>query len=77
MIAVARGDGPRVLPGSLLTLRRKCGKPGFLCATGSPHETPALSFSVGVRTKMFALLPDEVPVAATGVTRYPEVAPSR
>ncbi len=70
MVTVARRDGPRVLPGSLITLRRKCGKPGCRCATGSPHETPALSYSVGGRTKMLTLLPDEVPAVAAAVTRY-------
>ena len=64
MVTVTRGDGPRVLPGSLITLRRKCGKPGCRCATGSPHETPALSYSVGGRTKMLTLTPDEVPAVS-------------
>jgi hypothetical protein len=33
-----RGDGPQVLPGSEITLRLKCGKPGCRCATGSSHH---------------------------------------
>jgi len=70
MAVVARRDEPRVLPGSLITLRRKCGKPGCRCATGSPHETPALSYSVHGRTKMLTLAPDEVPAVAAAVTRY-------
>ena len=70
MIAVARGDRPRVLPGSLITLRRKCGKPGCRCATGSPHETPALSYSVEGRTKMLTLAAEEVPAVAAAVSRY-------
>lgn len=52
MNPLARRDAPRVLPGSLITLRRKCGKASCRCATGAPHETPALSYSVGGRTKM-------------------------
>jgi hypothetical protein len=70
MVAVARRNGPRVLPGSLITLRRKCGKAGCRCATGSPHETPALSYSVGGRTKMLTLSPEEVPAVAAAVSRY-------
>lgn len=70
MAVLARRDRPRVLPGSLITLRRKCGKPGCRCATGSPHETPALSYSVGGRTKMLTLSAEEVPAVAAAVARY-------
>jgi len=70
MTALARRDRPRVLPGSLITLRRKCGKPTCRCATGSPHETPALSYSVGGRTKMLTLSAEEVPAVAAAVARY-------
>jgi hypothetical protein len=70
MATVARRDRPRVLPGSLITLRRKCGKPGCRCATGSLHETPALSYSVNGKSKMLTLSPGEVPAVAAVVTRY-------
>jgi hypothetical protein len=70
MTVLARRDRPRVLPGSLITLRRKCGKPSCRCATGSPHETPALSYSVGGRTKMLTLAAEEVPAVAAAVARY-------
>jgi hypothetical protein len=59
-----------VLPGSLITLRRKCGKAGCRCATGAPHETPALSYSVGGRTKMLTLRAEDVPAVAAAVARY-------
>jgi len=70
MTPLARRDAPRVLPGSLITLRRKCGKPTCRCVTGAPHETPALSYSVGGRTKMLTLSSDEVPAVARAVARY-------
>lgn len=70
MTVLARRDRPRVLPGSLITLRRKCGKPSCRCATGSPHETPALSYSIGGRTKMLTLATEEVPAVAAAVARY-------
>lgn len=70
MLALSRRDVPRVLPGSLITLRRKCGTAGCRCATGDPHESPALSYSVGGRTKMLTLAPEEVPAVAAAVTRY-------
>ncbi len=70
MNPLARRDTPRVLPGSLITLRRKCGKPTCHCASGAPHETPALSYSVRGRTKMLTLSAEEVPAVAKAVARY-------
>lgn len=70
MSVLTRRDRPRVLPGSLITLRRKCGKATCRCATGSPHESPALSYSVRGRTKMLTLTPEEVPAVAAAVERY-------
>lgn len=70
MSVLARRDRPRVLPGSLITLRRKCGKPSCRCATGPAHETPALSYSVSGRTKMLTLRAEEVPAVAAAVARY-------
>lgn len=70
MTLLARRDDPRVLPGSLITLRRRCGKAGCRCATGAPHETPALSYSVAGRTKMLTLTAQEVPAVAAAVARY-------
>ena len=70
MVRVARRKEPRVLPGSLITLRRKCGNAGCRCATGEPHETPALSYSVGGRTKMLTLRAEDVPAVAAAVARY-------
>jgi hypothetical protein len=70
MTPLARSDRPRVLPGSLITLRRKCGKPTCRCASGAPHETPALSYSVAGRAKMLTLRQDEVPAVAAAVARY-------
>lgn len=70
MASLARKHAPRVLPGSLITLRRKCGKAGCRCAAGDPHESPALSYSVAGRTKMLTLRPDEVAEVARAVARY-------
>ena len=70
MVALARCDTPRVLPGTLITLRRRCGKPGCRCVEGAPHETPALSYSVGGRSKMLTLRPEEVKAVRAAVGRY-------
>lgn len=65
-------DVPRLLPGSLITLRRKCGKARCRCARGELHETPALSYSVAGRTKMLTLSAEQVPLVAAAVARYRE-----
>jgi hypothetical protein len=70
MALLTRSHVPRVLPGSLITLRRKCGKAGCRCPSGEPHETPALSYSVGGRTRMLTLRAEEVPAVAAAVARY-------
>lgn len=70
MLSVARRDTPRLLPGSLITLRRRCGKASCHCASGQPHETPALSYSLNGRSKMLTLRPEEVKPVAQAVARY-------
>lgn len=70
MVSMARRDTPRVLPGTLITLRRRCGKPTCHCASGDLHETPALSYSLNGRSKMLTLRPDEVKVVGQAVARY-------
>lgn len=70
MVSLARRDTPRVLPGSLITLRRRCGKPTCHCASGEPHQSPALSYSVNGRSKMLTLRPDDVKVVSQAVARY-------
>jgi hypothetical protein len=61
---------PELLRGSLFTLRRKCGKPGCRCATGTPHETPALAYPAGGRTKTLTLRADDVAAVASALERY-------
>lgn len=71
MVTMSEHDhDPRVLPGSLITLRRKCGKANCRCATGTPHESPALSYSVAGRTKILTLTDEEVPAVAAAVAHY-------
>jgi hypothetical protein len=52
--------GLLVVRGSIVTLRRRCGKQSCRCVEGDPHETPALSYSVEGRTKMLTLSEAEV-----------------
>lgn len=63
-------DDPQLLPGSFMTFRRRCGKAACRCQTGSPHESPALSVSIGGKTKVVTLTAEEAPAVAAAVARY-------
>ncbi|MGH4020127.1 MAG: DUF6788 family protein [Pseudonocardiaceae bacterium] len=61
---------PQLLRGVLFTLRRKCGKPGCRCATGQAHESPALAYPSGGRTKTMTLSAAEVEPVRAALERY-------
>lgn len=62
---------PRLLRGSLVTLRRKCGKSSCYCADGEQlHANPALSYSEGGRTRIVALREADLPAVAAALERY-------
>ena len=65
---------PVVVRGSLITLKRKCGKPNCGCADGEPHETPALSYSLDGRTKMVTLRKEDIPRVKTALRAYQRAA---
>lgn len=58
------------LRGTLNTFRRRCGKPTCHCGTGDPHESPALAYTEGGRTKTLTLAETEVAEVAAGLARY-------
>jgi hypothetical protein len=62
--------GPLVVRGSIVTLRRRCGKQSCRCVDGDPHETPALSYSVEGKTKMLTLSEAEVEEVKQALGRY-------
>jgi hypothetical protein len=59
-----------VLRGTLTTFRRRCGKPACRCATGEPHESPALTYTEAGRTKTLTLSPAEVAEVRAALARY-------
>jgi hypothetical protein len=67
---VSRGSEPLMLRGSLVVLRRKCGKPSCRCAEGAPHEGAALSYSVGGTTRILSLRPEDVRAVREALSRY-------
>lgn len=71
-MARLNASNPFELPvrGSLITLRRKCGKASCRCAKGKPHETPALSYSVRGATRILTLRRKEVPLVRAALRRH-------
>jgi hypothetical protein len=68
---VTEGKVPRVVRGSVVTHRRRCGKPNCRCASGeSLHETVVLSYSEAGHTRFVTLPADEVKAVRSAVERY-------
>jgi hypothetical protein len=63
-------QSPLLLRGSLVVLKRKCGKKTCRCTDGQLHETPALSYSVDGVTRIVSLTPAAVPIVRAGLGRY-------
>jgi hypothetical protein len=62
---------PQLLRGSVVTQRRRCGKVNCRCADGEQlHESPALSYSAGGRTRTLVLSEADVPAVTAAVQRY-------
>jgi Family of unknown function (DUF6788) len=59
-----------LLRGVLFTLRRRCGKVSCRCATGDPHETPALAYPQGGRTRTLTLSESDVDAVVAALARY-------
>lgn len=63
-------DGSLLLRGSLITLKRKCGKPGCRCTRGELHTALALSYSIAGATKMLMLREEDLPLVRAALARY-------
>jgi hypothetical protein len=63
---------PRFLRGSLITLRRRCGKPGCRCAgkDGQPHESPALSCTINGKSHVITLASNDITVVVAALRAY-------
>lgn len=61
---------PFIVRGSLITVKRKCGNPNCRCARGELHTNPGLSYSVGGKTHLLHLRPQDVPHVAAALARY-------
>ena len=61
---------PELLRGTLFALRRKCGKANCRCATGDAHESPALAYPEGGRTKTLSLTHADLDQVRAALERY-------
>ncbi len=62
---------PRMVRGSVVTHRRRCGKPNCRCAAGDQlHEATVLSYSEGGRTRFLMLPAAEVAAVRAAAERY-------
>jgi len=71
MAGMGSGGIPRMIRGSVVVQRRRCGKPNCRCADGEQlHEATVLSYSEGGRNRTVMLSPGEVKAVAAAVARY-------
>lgn len=62
---------PRMIRGTVVTHRRRCGKPNCRCAAGEElHESTVLSYSAAGRTRFVMLPADQVAAVRAAVQRY-------
>ena len=59
-----------LLPGSLYTLRRKCGKPSCHCSRGELHESTVLSYRGQGKPRNLATTPEHLPTLRDMTDRY-------
>ena len=70
MSVIARRNDPPMLHGTLSTFRRRCGKQACHCADGALHESPALLYREGGRTKTLTLSQSELAWVQAAIERY-------
>jgi hypothetical protein len=70
MIDVSNRNESLLIRGSVVKVRRTCGKAQCKCVDGELHETWALSYSYEGRTRMIPLREDDLGVARQAIKRY-------
>jgi hypothetical protein len=76
LLAECFGREP-LLPGSLYTLRRKCGKPNCRCTRGELHESTALSYRGEGRPRNISPPPEQIDTLRTITGSYRRVRQAR
>lgn len=70
----AAAEGQPLARGSLVQLRRRCGKINCHCREGQPHWTWALSYSVQGKTKLLTLRDRDLARVRRALGRYRRAA---
>jgi len=71
VIAAKQTKVPRVVRGSVVVHRRRCGKANCRCADGTAlHETTVLSYSQAGKTRLVMLPPEQVEAVRAATGRY-------
>ena len=71
MAETGSGGFPRMIRGSVVLQRRRCGKTSCRCTDGvSLHESTVLSYSEDGRNRTVMLAPDQVGPVRAAVERY-------
>jgi len=70
MASGSKQKAPLIIRGSVVKVRRKCGKEDCRCMQGKMHQTWALSYSYRGRTKMIPLRPQHISIARKAINRY-------
>jgi hypothetical protein len=66
-----RSGIPRVVRGTVLVHRRKCGKPNCRCASGeAAHESTVLSYKQAGKTRLLMLPPADVEPVRRATERF-------
>jgi len=63
-----RGTG--MVRGTIMKLRRRCGKAQCRCVEGEPHVSWVLSYSVKGRTRMLLVQSEELSALRADLARY-------
>ena len=66
-----------LLPGSLYTLRRRCGKPNCRCTRGELHESTVLSYRGEGRPRNISPAPEQIDTLRTMTDDYRRVRQAR
>jgi hypothetical protein len=71
MARSARGRKPEMVRGSVVTHRRRCGRPNCRCADGDQlHESTVLSYSESNKTRFLMLPAEEVEAVRDATEAY-------
>lgn len=70
MTSISKQNKSLLIRGSVVKVRRYCGKAQCRCRDGKLHETWALSYSQNGRTRMIPLRAEDIDITRKAIKRY-------